>query len=163
MKIGYEVEGRFKGLYTLFMNSEHAVTFFEFKSLKERAFPPGSADSIEKVKHVYVSDSADQPFLMNGVEDCFLAWNEMGMPVTYETAYVGDRDLFPPNVHIMLRIDGSLGGFESFWKLRLTDQVKFSKDQTVFCVAKENMTVTLPHEFMDDIEFDARSGEEFRK
>ncbi len=162
MKIGYEVEGRFKGLYSLFMTSDEAVSFFQFKSLKQRAFPEGSADTIEKVRHIYVSDTPTSGSQLSPTDKCLRIWNELGLPVTYETNYIRERNKFPPNVHVMLRVDNTGLAFESFWELYDTDQIKFSLDQTVYCVTKENMSVTFPSHFSGDIEFEARTDENFR-
>lgn len=160
MKIGYEVEGRFKGLYTLFMTAEQAVSFFEFKSLKKRAFPEGAADTIEKVRHIYVSSTPGSVYL-SPTDDCLRMWNELGLPVTYETNYISDREKYPSNVHVMLRVDDS-HSYESFWSLYGTDQIKFSRDQLVYCVTKENMSVTRPVDFNGDMEFVARTDDHFR-
>ena len=164
MKLGKEVEGRLKGLYTLFMDGKEARTFFEFKSLKERAFPLGSADSIEEVEHIYVSDLDS---CMTPDAECFAKWKEFGLKVTLEVDRVSLREDYPDNVTVMLNVtDNSLYASRSFWRLLPNDQVKFvlpvEDSFMVRCVTVGSMTMTAPEDFAGDIEFVARTDDRFK-
>lgn len=165
MRLGYEVEGRLKSIYTLFMDAKEAKEFFQFKSLKERAVPAGSANTIERVKHVYISDHENT---IGCLADCLYRWLDMGMPVTLEVTNVWFREKYPANVMFMLNIkDKSSDLFtSSFSRLAETDQIKFAVPSgvgfQVWCVTKENMTKTLPEDFDGDIEFKAARTAKFR-
>lgn len=165
MKLGNEVEGKLKGLYTLFMDAKEAKEFFQFKSLKERAVPAGIANTIERVKHVYISDHENT---IGCLADCLYRWLDMGMPVTLEVTDVRFRDKYPANVMFMLNIkdDSSYHFTSSFSRLADTDQIKFAVPSgvgfQVWCVTKENMTKTYPAAFDNDIEFKASRATKFR-
>ena len=164
MKLGKEVEGAYQGLYTLFMDGYEAVTFFEFKSLKERAFPIGSADTIEKVEHIYVSDHAG--YVMPD-SICLAKWKEFGLKVTLEVRNVLRREAYPDNVTFMLNItDGAQFSNKSFWNLYPNDQIKFALPVDgsfmVRCVTVGSMTMTAPEDFAGDIEFVARTDDRFK-
>lgn len=164
MKLGYEVEGRLKGLYTLFLSAKEAKEFFEFSSLKERAVPKGSADSIDKVQHIYISDMAN---IIGHLDYCLYRWQELGLNVTLEVTEVRNRASYPKNVSFMLHIatNLSLRYANSFFELAGTDQIKFAEREgnahLVYCVTKENMTKTWPSDFENDIEFSASQAKKF--
>lgn len=145
MKIGIEVEGRLKGLPTLFMTANEALVFFNYKSLKD-AVDPQHHKYIDQVRHVYVSDHAN---ILYATDYCMVQWKDMAMPVTLERTFIDlcDAKEMPANVTIMLTVDS-----RGFWNLRPQDQVKFSLNEHVHCMAVENMTVTEPKDFEGDIE-----------
>lgn len=137
MKIGKEVEGRHIGLKTLFCSAE------EFMA------DAGKVNHVAElwgVHQIYISDLDN----MLDVSDLnvFLGILALTYIVTVE------RTSVPPayvakHVDIMLNVQN-----DSFWNLRLNDQVKVSKDLVVFAVTKGNMTVTVPDDFNGDVEID---------
>lgn len=164
MKIGFEVEGRYKGLYTLFMKADEALDFFAYRSLKQRA-SRSIDDKIEKVRHIYISDHEN---ILRPADTCLQKWDELGLPVTIEVTRVNSwRAVFTKNVHLMLAVvDGDFLTNTSFWNLLPTDQIKFSSPKgpahMVYCVTKENMSVTKPEDFDGDFEFEALCDDKFR-
>jgi hypothetical protein len=164
MKLGFEVEGRLSGLYTLFMDAKEAMEFFNYKSLKDRSTPKSAVASVERVQQIYVSDHANdiQPYA-----DCLKKWYELGLPVTLERTEIYNRDSYSKNVTIMLTITdtGSLFN-DSFWNLYDTDQVKFSRttfdgSNTVRCITVGNMMLTQPQAFADDITLKVSTDKKF--
>lgn len=156
MKIGYEVEGRLKGLYTLFMDGEEAKEFFDFPSLRKRAEPEIPPNILELVRHIYISDIYG---VIKPDAECLVKWALMGMMITIETRSVAPHTRFryPECVGIMFNVGDAYSNkvMDSFLELKDTDQIKFSHDNYVWCVTKENMTKTAPLDFMGDFEFTA--------
>jgi hypothetical protein len=155
VKIGNEAEGRFKGLYTLFLTAKEARIFFNFKSLKERILSSSrlfSDHNIDRIRHVYISDHGN---MFGPKESCLFFWADMKMPVTLERTEIKDRLYYPKNVHMMLAIEDKGKTNTAFWELAPTDQIKFSAPKghahQVFCVTKENMSLTNPEDFDGDI------------
>lgn len=164
MKLGLEVEGKLSGMYTLFMSASEALEFFSYESLKKRALPPGKANRVDKVQHIYISDHENT---IRGDAACLREWFNLNLSVTLEVTAVENRHWYPTNVGIMLAIvDGPKSTFSSsFWKLDSADQVKFSRPSggahQVKCVMVGNMFNTNPREFSGDTEFTASRAKKF--
>lgn len=151
MKLGLEVEGRLKGLPTLFMSADEFLGYsrsgLEHKLAKER--PEVWLEWMQTVA-LYVSDPNCEVRWDCGA---FVEWAASMALITLEVRAVEARVRFPPNVTIMLRIDEegrSLGS--SFWELYDSDQIKFSDpERGVYCCTKGSMVRTLREEFNEDI------------
>lgn len=144
MKIGTEVEGRFKGLLTLFLDADEAIAFFNRPSLVKAVDDPMVKEMIPKVRHIYISDHGNK---LSPDEACITKWGELGFVVCIERTHVYNMDTWPPYVSIMLVIESS-----SFWNLRNIDQVKFTLNKLVACAPVESMIATRPEDFANDIE-----------
>ena len=131
MKIGYEVEGRFKGLKTLFVNCD------EFTKI-----------DIAKICHnymvqqIYISDCDNKIDLES---DGLIAYRSGKYVVTIERTKMNCNS--PAWLNIVLNVSS-----ESFWLLKGTDQVKFENKLTVFEIPLENMYYTKPSDFDGDNE-----------
>ena len=165
MKLAKEVEGVNTGVYTLFLDALEARTFFEFSSLKKRAYPEGSADSVEQVKHIYVSDTHN---LLSPKADCLRVWNDLNLMVTIEVSVlVYDRKEYPSNVTFMFNLSNNQSNHANvFFLLKEVDQIKFHRETLdgpeVVCFVKGTGVYTAPSAFKDDIEFTARTDDHFR-
>lgn len=147
MKYGIEVEGRLKGLRTLFMTAEEALVFFEYKSLKD-AIDPSLHHLTDKIDHIYISDHNNT--ITAGLE-CIKIWDSLNLQVTLERTEMNNRTTYPDNVLIMLLVSNP-----SFWDLEYNDQIKFSRDLRVFAVPLTSMIETRPAAFAEDIELNVK-------
>lgn len=137
MKIGKEVEGRHLGLKTLFCSAEEFLT--DASKVNEQAAEWG-------VHQIYISD-LDNVLDISDL-NAFLGVLAISYIITVERTEV-------PVAYVAKHIDIMLNvPVESFWNLRINDQVKFSRDLVVFSVTKQNMTVTVPSDFDGDITID---------
>lgn len=134
MKIGIEVEGRLKGIKTLFCDAQELVgaraLFADDKTLSS-------------VKAIYVSDHDNT--LDPSSSD--LAWLiDQGIFITLEVTQVTEK--WPDEVSIMLHVES-----DSYWFLKPTDQIKFHRgDQRVDAFAVESAYKTMPEDFEGDQE-----------
>jgi hypothetical protein len=137
MKIGKEVEGRHIGLKTLFCSAKELMDS-----------PPNVKFAAEEwhVHQIYISDLENELDLSD--MNVFLGVLALSYIVTVERTEV-PAEYVSEHIDLMLNIDS-----ESFWNLRHTDQVKFSKDLVVFSASKNNMAVTIPDDFNGDVEID---------
>ena len=124
MKIGIEVEGRFKGIKTLFMSAEEYLVF---------------NDNVEQqFNAIYISDIENvlplQSVNLKALHEKYL--------ITIERSWV---DKVPAYLNIVLHID-----IPSVWTLKPTDQIKFEKDLTVKTIPLENLYTTYPADFEQD-------------
>lgn len=164
MKFGYEVEGRLKGMFTLFMQADEAVRWSEDglrHALRGTNLQGQTIDSLlKKTAHVYISDRDN---VLEPDSPAFRTWAQDRL-VTLDVASIHGRNLYPDNVTVMLTVtdsDAQMGKdayrqSESFWGLYATDQVKFTSGKNggnhkVYVVTKENMTYTAPEDFESDI------------
>jgi len=134
MKIGREVEGRKQGFLTLFvsvaeLNHEKIVNLF-FQ---------------HKFSQIYISDHANELDLTAGNPLLFALRQKM--VVTIERTMIDSR--IAEYLDIFLVID-----CPSFWNLRKTDQIKFSKDLSVYSELISNMVYTAPKDFEGDVEIE---------
>jgi hypothetical protein len=125
-KIGIEVEGRFKGIKTLFIQAE------EFDDALR--IP-------RECNHIYISDNENTLDLSAEEWD---AWTERWL-ITVDVTDVCETPR--PGLNIMLRID-----HPSFWYLKPTDQIKFEQDKNVWTIPVESMYRTFPEDFEGDIQ-----------
>lgn len=132
-KIGYEVEGRYQGLRTLFVNS------LELKKIK--VVPTN-------IQQIYVSDLENTLDLMT--DETLVGFGEKYFVTVERTKAPWE---IHHNVNVMLNLQ-----VESFWHLRNTDQIKFhldtNKGPTVKSVSVGEMYHTSPVDFLDDKEID---------
>jgi hypothetical protein len=142
MKLGLEVEGRLRGLPTLFLGAayvEKAVAFLKHLSENNQQAPG----------HVYISDN-DNILDYVDVSDLFPT-KLVTLDVT-EIQYDSPLDI-PENIVIMLRLKGSDHDiFENVVRLRSTDMIKIEHERNVFCFTVGSAMLTEPHEFDDDVE-----------
>ena len=135
MKIGMEVEGRLQGLKTLFVSADEYIGLvFGWLKVDRQKW---------EFEQIYVSDhlnEIDMSLMVDEMNKVF------GRPlvITVECTKI---DKTPPDgVNVMLVIDS-----ESFWHLREHDQIKFTKDMTVYATTPSQMVVTHPEAFDGDI------------
>jgi hypothetical protein len=126
MKIGIEVEGRYKGIKTLFC------------SALEYLMEP--LPDLMRVSHIYISDHENALDITN--ENVFYEIPESHL-ITVERTEVGKKPC--DRIHVILNVPS-----DSFWNLRETDQVKFDLNQTVYAVPLEVMYKTKPEDFAGD-------------
>lgn len=153
MKLGNEVEGRFKGLPTLFLDANEFL-YWDLMTVATKVLEDyGDGDVLmrtARVKQIYVSDRDN---ILTGKEEAWDKWE--GIMITVEVTQVTDRDIYPEGTNVMLAIDDSPISIPSlsFTNLLDTDQVKFTDNRggSVWCVTKENMARTVPSDFDHDI------------
>ena len=136
MKIGKEVEGRHIGLRTLFCSAD------EFMNQLQKV---GQVADEWGVHQIYISD-LDNELDISDLNVVLGTW-ALNYIITVECTIV--PEYVGTNINIMLNIDKP-----SFWNLRRGDQIKFSKDLTVYSASFENMTLTVPEDFSGDVEID---------
>ena len=126
MKLGIEVEGRFKGIPTLFLS---AMEFLKAEWCGH------------KQQHVYVSDHDNTlPY------ELFSKYPTRVF--TLELTQVKPEPR-PGNVFLMLL----LPGYESVSKLNPGDQFKFHDEQrNVLCATQQSLIATSSEEFENDVE-----------
>jgi hypothetical protein len=139
MKLGLEVEGRFKGVQTLFVSEEEFTNQrFEIDCIIK--------DMVD-IKHIYISDRNNRLDLEQPLE------LRRNLLVSIERTSIPNISIDPTITCVLLRVDT-----ESFWALRPTDQVKFSKNHNVRTVTVENMSMTIPTDFDNDVELFQKSN-----
>lgn len=160
MKVGIEVEGRLKGIPTLFMSAK------EFRALdlnmvfKKAVAQLNTRDwaLLQSVSHFYISDDENELF----PEDLLSQKSAQAqqMVITLERTSVTDRWRYPANVGVMLRV-GEGTSAASFFALAASDQIKFSRgpQDEVYCVTKECMMRTNPSAFLGDVVINMDQGE----
>lgn len=140
MKLGKEVEGRLKGLRTVFMTADEAINIFGGKGPITVNVTKHDLAAIGNVQAIYISDHG------NVLTPDSVVFNEirtLDLVTSIERTAV--NDFWPDDICVLLTIESP-----SFWYLKDTDQVKFSYEQNVRSVVLENMTVTNPEDFRDD-------------
>jgi hypothetical protein len=142
MKLGIEVEGRFKGLKTLFMSAEEAADIFNPKAPLTLKMSQKAVKALGEVQAVYISDHQNTLRPDNPLFDQF---RDTQLIISVEVTKLDQ--VWPDDICVLLSVDSS-----SFWHLKETDQVKFNYEQTVYCVPLENMSHTYPEDFRGDIE-----------
>lgn len=138
-KLGIEVEGRFCGLFTLFINADEYFNLAEVFD-RIRANPDVALANIEQI---YISDHEGRINLQTTNQD--LVELCAGHQVTVECKYVPQFNIIE-HLNIMLSIDCN-----QVWYLRKNDQIKFSMGQHVMATTVRNMTQTAPADFDGDI------------
>ncbi|QRE00064.1 hypothetical protein [Burkholderia phage BCSR5] len=151
MKIGLEVEGRLKGIPTLFTNAEF---------VRDHTRKVQNALRVHSINHLYISDNSGiLTYEKVGLEfSCYVTMDVTKTRVEYR----------PSNITLMLRVDPSafhwLGQNEvegpAFWSftdiecLREGDQIKFERDRHVFVFPVTQAIKTAPADFEGDLELD---------
>lgn len=130
MKIGIEVEGRLRGVPTLFCGA-HEIHEARRLILQNRL----------NVSHVYISDNG------NTLDYLTVSSLFAGLLVTLDVTCVGGPR--PANISIMLRIDGG-DAYDSVNRLTAEDQIKFERDRHVIVLPMTAAITTQPHEFEGD-------------
>lgn len=136
MKVGVEVEGRHRGIKTLFCDA------LEFADLTvEDVIDIKMAHQIEAI---YISDHNNSVDLTDN--NIFVKKLKSFLQmVTVERTWV-DKDV-APMFDIFLVVES-----KAFWNLRDKDQIKFTKDLNVFAACKGLMYETTPDAFNGDKE-----------
>lgn len=135
-KLGYEVEGRLKGVYSLFVEVEEI----------KRLLNPENKYLLDQVGQVSVPDY-ESTILQEDID--ILMSLDPRIVITLETPFIHlpISDL-PSRLNLVLVIQ-----HQQFFDLAITDQIKFVNDsRLVFMNTKESMIVTSPDEFDDDKE-----------
>ena len=133
MKLGIEVEGRLRGIPTLFCNADFDVEEL-FANLRKHP-----------VSHVYISDNTNK-LSYRGIGALL-----KGYLVTLDVTEVRAEEP-PANVSLMLRIDDIQDAWTSVSRLTKEDQIKFEFDRNVIVLPMTAAILTNPSEFAGDIE-----------
>ncbi len=135
-KLGVEVEGRLKGVNSLFVEVDEI----------KRLLNPENKYLLDQVGQVSVPD--EESVITQEDIDILMSLDKR-LVVTLETPYV-DLPLsdLPSRLNLVLVIK-----VPQFFDLAITDQIKFVSDsRLVYMIPKESMIVTSPDEFDDDKE-----------
>lgn len=145
MHIGVEVEGRFKGMQSLFIYAEDLVTD-ERKALVDKAldkwqvvqvnvYAVGGYDAIKEIDFNYLEELSHTYLIVMEVSDV-LSFGRLRSE--------GKLPNFP--VSLVLTID-----CDDLWLLSETDQIKFVKNKHVKTFTLETAVKTQPEDFLADI------------
>ena len=135
-KLGYEVEGRLKGVYSLFVEVDEL----------SRLLNPENKHLLDKVGQVSVPDY-DSTILQKDID--ILMSLDPRIVITLETPKINlPMHSLPARLNLVLVVKHS-----QIFELAVTDQIKFVNDsRLVLMIPKESMMVTCPDEFDDDVE-----------
>jgi len=132
-KLGLEVEGRLRGVKTLFIGAS------EIEAAKAYL-------SLNPISHVYISDPE------NTLNYVVAGWLFADSLVTLDVTAVR-AEVRPTNVMVILTMPHSY--WDSVERLRPDDQIKFhSEGRNVLCAPVRNFVPTQPIEFLGDIELE---------
>lgn len=133
-KIGIEVEGRFKGLKTLFIDDTEIDFVYENfnKLIHQYCFVS-----------IYISNLSGK---LNNEQQEIINYFSLNIVVLIETKRISYSTL-NSSINFVLRIMDN-----NVFKLRDTDQIKFEKNLNVKMVTVENMSTTLSEDFSNDEE-----------
>lgn len=159
MKIGIEVEGRLRGIKTLFMNHEELMQAFHHTQGSPTAFGRWLHTYANQygASHIYISDHTNQitPHFFGEYIGPFLDMKSrllVTLEVTdYSESWYELRRQYP-SLGFMIHVEGK----PSLWGLEPLDQIKFSQETsrgpTVLCATRLSFQRTHPEEFQNDIE-----------
>lgn len=135
-KLGYEVEGRFKGVYSLFVEVDEL----------SRILNPENKHLLDKVGQVSVPDY-DSTILQKDID--ILMSLDPRIVITLETPKILlPVHSLPARLNLVLVVK-----HPQIFELMVTDQIKFvNESRAVLMIPKESMMVTCPDEFDDDVE-----------
>ena len=135
-KLGYEVEGRLKGVYSLFVEVDEL----------SRLLNPENKHLLDKVGQVSVPDY-DSTILQKDID--ILMSLDPRIVITLETPKINlPMHSLPARLNLVLVVKHS-----QIFELAVTDQIKFvNESRLVLMIPKESMMVTCPDEFDDDVE-----------
>ena len=142
MKYGIEVEGRFKGLKTLFMSAPEMMACTVERIL-------GYAEE-RKVQQIYISDLEGLVLKQNRTLKALAKDYIVTLEVSSVQAEV------PAYVNIMLNLKCET----PMQFLKEGDQIKISQDQNVWAISVENMIRTVPEDFHGDVSFEYAGDEQ---
>jgi hypothetical protein len=136
MKLGKEVEGRLKGLPTLFCDYQEknkAITWLK--------------DNPSKITHVYVSIPKETDYSALDIGGWFSSYL-----VTIDTWY--PKIVRPANVTYMYRMPGDHKEASAIFLgvLKSEDQIKVENDKYVWVFPFNSAIITLPADFNGDLE-----------
>lgn len=137
-KLGYEVEGRLKGVYSLFVEVDEI----------KRLLNPENQYLLDQVGQVSVPDY-ESKITLDDIDILMSLDNRV--VITLETPRI-DLPLqdLPGRLNLVLVVP-----CPQFFDLSITDQIKFvNESRLVFMIPKESMVVTSPDEFDGDEEVD---------
>lgn len=130
MKIGIEVEGRLRGVKTLFCGPQDVAAAKAYLAANP-------------LTHVYISDRD------NTLDYVMVGWSFPACLVTMDVTSVREG-VRPTNVTLILTLPHS--HWDNVARLRADDQVKFhSVDREVLCATARNFVPTQPAEFLGDV------------
>lgn len=132
MKTGIEIEGRLKGLKSLFVSTKEILEL-------------GTAKVIQTAREQgVVHIEIPQDVIVNLRNYMFKDFHEAGFIVTTETTKIVDEA--PDFLNVVLIVEN-----QDFFKLRGVDQIKFvDAELNVYMATVETMVRTYPHEFDAD-------------
>jgi len=132
MKLGIEVEGKYKGFSTFFIQDTELPSFLSRL--------PSLLNKHTKTRHLYITDTGE---IGNYIGS--LVYLTDLLNITVETSAVVN---LPKGVHIMLNIPS-----KEVWGLKETDSIKFHDDKNnVMSIPVESFLKTKPEDFDGDIE-----------
>ncbi len=127
MKYGIEVEGKYKGIKSVFLQLS------ELYNMDLMILPKG-------YNHLYITNDTELTEDLNDIINLLLVYYN----ITFETTVVPDK--LSDEVHIMLDIKS-----DEIWKLKDTDSIKMYSDKNqVKSISIENMYNTNPEDFLND-------------
>jgi hypothetical protein len=141
MKIGIEVEGRLKGLLSLFINTDELSYTNLYNTFNQHK---------DNIVAIYISDNSCAIDLrQRGV---ILKYLNLGFIITIEAPsfnhIIHDKEIYE-RCHLVLNIDKA----NDFFTLKDTDSIKFSNsDKSVFMYTKELAYKTKASDFNNDKE-----------
>ena len=159
MKLGIEVEGRLRGIKTLFMNYDEIQQALDHHKGDSNKFGIWLHTYViqQGASHLYISDHANQitPHFFNENLGPFLERKTrimVTLEVTqYNESWYAVRYQYP-SLGFMLSLEGP----PSLWSMSPLDQVKFTKDTrrgpAVLCTLRLSFQRTDPDEFQNDVE-----------
>ena len=125
MKIGYEVEGKYKGIETFFIQDKEIDLFITKIEYLNNIY--------NRCKHLYICDTGQIDY-----EKINFLLNYFRITIETTTIPVDNEKSIYDNIHFMLRIDDC-----NIWKLKKTDSIKFhNSDNYVKSICLENMYLT---------------------
>jgi hypothetical protein len=139
MKIGLECEGEFKGLRTLFLDSD------EMSAAISKKNDPGPNKAFVKILRMEV----EQIYICDHDNFLDLYCQELEILAAQKKRITVERTVFhgaPFYINVMLYVQCG-----SFWNLRGQDQIKFEKELNVYSIQKSSMIYTAPVEFSSDV------------
>lgn len=135
-KLGYEVEGKMKGIYTLFVEVDEIPRLLNYQN----------KHLLEKVSHVSVPDYQSK-FTKDHLDILMSLDNRIVLTLETPKPSVSILEM-PSRLNLVLVIEKP-----EFFDMTITDQIKFVNDaKMVYMVPKESMFLTTPEEFDSDIE-----------
>lgn len=133
MKVGIEVEGKDKGLKTLFLNA-HEITSIAEECLLDIC-------NKHMIEQIYISDLQNK---INLFSEYFYNLSKEYI-ICFEVSFLEQ----PPPEHISIMLN--LNRPDLFF-LKETDQIKFDKDLFVKAIPIKDMIITTPEDFAKDVE-----------